>query len=531
MKHKGFSLAEILITLVILGFVGALGVPMIGQQKLKKPNIFAKHGLFECYYDADGQLKQHFVNNTDHKRDEYKIAEGDSCIFSVPPNINFFTLQVIGAGGVGGSTDARYNSIVFKDEEGKNRLESGSVSVDNDFQESLAKAPNWVKVYWDQQWARGAKRPTYTISAAGGKGGDGGCKVDRLQYLPNGQRCHDENQTPPDNPACLICDGYPGGKGGSGGKYTITLPIYSSYVISRTDTSISFGNGMSASVTAGTNGTNATNEEPFLWGNNGSDGGGTVSESLKPYAIKGTNPGGTGGDGGCCYKDTPDPRSCPGGSGGTSKSSVSMTVSYEGEIPGVETYYGKAGEAGKSIMKVYEKMPVSSLKLTPAKSQVDGADTTIYYQKKDEEGYKRLLKISASANGELIKKDLIKIQVDKNADFPFPNKRYPHEFAPKNPAIEVAKTDFNSKVAELMKNDATRPGRSGAGSYPIIGKVDHPLRLILNKITFVSSNLIDYSNDAATFECPYGAEKAMNSYGKYYCKETIGNPGAIVISW
>ena len=74
MKYKGFSLAEILITLVILGFVGALGVPIIGQQKLKKPNIFAKHGLFECYYDVDGQLKQHFVNNTDHKRDEYKVV-------------------------------------------------------------------------------------------------------------------------------------------------------------------------------------------------------------------------------------------------------------------------------------------------------------------------------------------------------------------------------------------------------------------------------------------------------------------------
>ena len=530
MKHKGFSLAEILITLVILGFVGALSVPMIGQQKLKKPNIFARQGLFECYYDADGQLKQHFVNNTDHKQDEYKVVNGDSCSFSLPSNINFFTLQVIGAGGVGGvggSTNTRYNSIVIKDKDGENRVDSGSVSVDNDFQESLAKAPNWVKVYWDQQWAKGAKRPTYTISAAGGKGGFGGCHYARRNTEP----CAKENQMPPNDQSCMIWDGANGGRGGDGVKYIITLPIYSSYVISRTATSISFGNGMSASVTPGSNGTNASNGKPYTAGNRGADGGGTVSDSLAPYATRLTNYGGSGGNGGCCERETSNPHSCTGGSGGTNGSSVSMPIRYEGEIPGIEAYYGKAGEAGKSIMKVYEKLPVSSLKLTPARSQVGGADTTVYYQKKDEEGYKILLKISASADGEQVAGDSIKIQDDKNTDFPFPNKRYPHEFAPKNPAIEVAKTDFNSKVADLMKNDATRPGRSGAGSYPIIGKVDHPLRLILNNIPFVSSNLIDYSSDATTFKCPYGAAKAMNSSGQYYCKETLGNPGAIVISW
>ena len=33
-RAGGFTLSEILITLVIIGFIGALGVPMLGQNKL-----------------------------------------------------------------------------------------------------------------------------------------------------------------------------------------------------------------------------------------------------------------------------------------------------------------------------------------------------------------------------------------------------------------------------------------------------------------------------------------------------------------
>lgn len=46
----GFTLSEILITLVIIGFIGALGVPMLGSQKLKKPlEVKARHGAMECF--------------------------------------------------------------------------------------------------------------------------------------------------------------------------------------------------------------------------------------------------------------------------------------------------------------------------------------------------------------------------------------------------------------------------------------------------------------------------------------------------
>ena len=68
----GFTLSEILITLVIIGFIGALGVPMLGSQKLKKPmEIKSRHGTMECFWEND-RLMQFQANNTENKDGELK---------------------------------------------------------------------------------------------------------------------------------------------------------------------------------------------------------------------------------------------------------------------------------------------------------------------------------------------------------------------------------------------------------------------------------------------------------------------------
>ena len=49
----GFTLSEILITLVIIGFIGALGVPMLGAKKVNKHDYKAPHGTMECFWEND----------------------------------------------------------------------------------------------------------------------------------------------------------------------------------------------------------------------------------------------------------------------------------------------------------------------------------------------------------------------------------------------------------------------------------------------------------------------------------------------
>ena len=71
----GFTLSEILITLVIIGFIGALGVPMLGSQKLKKPmEIKSRHGTMECFWEND-RLMQFQANNTENKDGELTLQE------------------------------------------------------------------------------------------------------------------------------------------------------------------------------------------------------------------------------------------------------------------------------------------------------------------------------------------------------------------------------------------------------------------------------------------------------------------------
>ena len=98
-KAGGFTLAEILITLVIIGFVGALGIPMLGQTKLKKPvEIKAAHGTIECFWRS-GHLYQWEADNRNNKNGILKEVN-DACYFSAP-TANFFVVQAVGAGAGG----------------------------------------------------------------------------------------------------------------------------------------------------------------------------------------------------------------------------------------------------------------------------------------------------------------------------------------------------------------------------------------------------------------------------------------------
>ena len=98
---NGFTLAEIIVTLVILGFVGALGVPMLGAGKVKKPQeVKAYHGTIECFWE-NGKLMQFTSNNTTNKSGELKDVTGEGACYFTASTANLFVLHAIGAGGGG----------------------------------------------------------------------------------------------------------------------------------------------------------------------------------------------------------------------------------------------------------------------------------------------------------------------------------------------------------------------------------------------------------------------------------------------
>lgn len=99
--HLGFSVAELLLSMLVVMVIAAAMVPVIGPKKMKVPNLNKSHGIFECYYDQSGVLTQYHANNRGQKDAQPQPAEGgDHCVFHVPA-ADRYEIYAIGAGSSG----------------------------------------------------------------------------------------------------------------------------------------------------------------------------------------------------------------------------------------------------------------------------------------------------------------------------------------------------------------------------------------------------------------------------------------------
>lgn len=526
MKKRGFTIAEILMTMAILGFVVALSVPMLGQQKMRKPNYaLLGHGLFECYYDDAGQLTQHLI---DEKGNDTVEHVNNVCTFSTP-EANYFAITTVGAGGDGGYLDQVPSFSVVPSPDVVPR----NISTGPDFQQNLKDLPKgfqWVHEFWDTAAPRNPI--TYKIQGAVG---DGGKSSRLLKAL-----------TIKDYPICIdclttgaancdpICYDYTPCPGGSSFGYNYTIRNvqlnHDAQVAYNYDVKV---NGLKATVLNIGNGSAVVYDGP--------DGENADIIQTRDYeacvdgeSCSAPKPSHSGFEfcPRCIFvtseriekkgaeKTTEHPRYLPIAGEKGYKASISATPAYikvAYDQLQLRINYGTHGEPGTVITRTYEKLPATQLKMRPAAST---DEETEVYMLNAQNQKKYLSKTVPGANGANTSK---KVTIETENDLPIPIdiRDEVHTDAQNSIASAVhSKKSYIEKLNEL-------PGVAGSGAYPVITSVKTNLKRYIGRWTGRNISIDLNANDTT---CLNGTEPIGDGNSKY-CSATRGGKGAIIIEW
>lgn len=101
-KKYGFSLAEALITLLIVCLITLASVPVLTKKhrrNLQSQSQSQSHGSYTCFIDSDG--KYHYRQETNGV-EETDVLQTNYCEFTPPADGRDFAITVVGAGGGGG---------------------------------------------------------------------------------------------------------------------------------------------------------------------------------------------------------------------------------------------------------------------------------------------------------------------------------------------------------------------------------------------------------------------------------------------
>lgn len=539
----GFTLSEILITLVIIGFIGALGVPMLGSQKLKKPmEIKSRHGTMECFWEND-RLMQFQANNTENKDGELKdVTDEGACYFTPPTSANLFVLQAVGAGGggaVGLSGLPRYTPS--RDDV------SGEIPTDTGFLAAISdtkKVPDWVRKEWNKQWTgNNSQGVKYTLTSPIGDGGSGACDMRRVD-ITNGEYndCSDlctsglEYLCPS---RCIEDLSAAGGTSAAGVQLVVSAPIWYSpegqqdsvkYTVNYNETRLEIGSKsvLLPSSKPGEDGrVNYPHEGEKEDGKDGEEYDVNRDAVISGFSVLGSSSvnkrrkGGTG-----CSKTSGER-----GLKGEITDNEPEKISFSTESLAVNATFGVAGSAGQCDMRLLEKLPSdTSLKLVPAKSnkgEDEATHSTIYKKNKETGGWDALISVSSGVDG-WGGTELLPIE---EGDLPFPKVYFPHAFRAAIPTLSIASgAGYRSYLAK-ENNTLGTPGASGAGAHPIILSVSGNAQHTINGVTTGNEALKPIvSTDVRCFDgTKYGAGQPAPTY----CGtgNTSGKPGAVVISW
>lgn len=115
-KHKAFSLAEALITLLVICIVVMASVPVITKKRKKMENV--NRNSFACYWKGNTIVGKYNLNGkvSDAQTVTETGPDGTSrtgCRFDPPNNAKNFVVTVVGGGGGGAAGKGRAESFVI----------------------------------------------------------------------------------------------------------------------------------------------------------------------------------------------------------------------------------------------------------------------------------------------------------------------------------------------------------------------------------------------------------------------------------
>lgn len=108
--YNGFSLAEALITLLVVCVITIASVPVITKKHRAKFNL--PHGVYACYWNGDNLVAKYSINGKDSDgKVVYDSEEGRyACEFNPPTGAKNFVATIVGGGGGGAGAGAVVSS-------------------------------------------------------------------------------------------------------------------------------------------------------------------------------------------------------------------------------------------------------------------------------------------------------------------------------------------------------------------------------------------------------------------------------------
>jgi len=197
---SGFTIAELLISMLISAVLIAALVPVVGVKKVKYPAERLQHGIAECYYQGNS-LRYYYQDNTNPEKNRNEVVNSDHCTFTVPATARYVQVFVIGHGGKAVSSDAFYTMNLG------NKYE-GDIHVNGLFQQHIERANSQVRGLADiiraslNDWANvSGLTGEFNVVSPIGAGGPGMCHA---QILTTNDPCLLKcgNGDFPSNPGC-----------------------------------------------------------------------------------------------------------------------------------------------------------------------------------------------------------------------------------------------------------------------------------------------------------------------------------------
>ncbi len=244
---KAFTIAELLISMLVVCVVAAALVPMIGPKKTKSMRQKMVHGYYVCYWNSDDPQNkasltlQQAAYSRNPKNAGSGAVVGDHCEFS-PPKANFYNILVIAASG-DGATDASLQSQVgWKDSENniKGPLYKDSIPLDPDYNYAINHLGPIMGGLIDKILQNnGPLAAQYTLTSGSQGPGNMATQTDDSQWDESGM-------------AAVYSQGNPNAPGGSGGQ----RKMLNVYAWLNKSTSIGYGSaaGNTDSVSLSVNG-------------------------------------------------------------------------------------------------------------------------------------------------------------------------------------------------------------------------------------------------------------------------------------